>query len=237
LELADRLIVLQPKGRAELPRRLRSKVRVIYQSVEATRAPPHKKDHLFEVCVLGHLRHEKDPFRTALALRFVPAEASIRVIHAGQALKSVLADRARKLAAQDPRYRWIGEVSRARARRILARSRLLVLSSRMEGGANVVSEAIVDGVPVLASRIAGSEGMLGEDYPGFFAVGDTRALARLLLRAASESDFYSQLKKWCSRLAPLFEPAREREAWNHLLRELVDEPTKRLRRSARRRTG
>ena len=91
----------------------------------------------------------------------------------------------------------------------------------MEGGANVISEAVVDGIPVLASRIPGSVGMLGEGYPGFYPVGDTRALARLLRRAATESDFYGRLKKWCDRLAPLFESSRERAAWEELLRELI----------------
>jgi glycosyltransferase involved in cell wall biosynthesis len=171
--------------------------------------------------VLGHLRYEKDPFRSALALRLLPAKSGVRIIHAGQALKPAFAERARKLTTQDPRYRWIGEVPRGRARRILARSQLLVLSSRMEGGANVISEAIVEGVPVLASRIAGSIGILGEGYPGFFSVGDTRGLARLMLRTASEPDFYSGLKKWCDRLAPLFKPARERDAWKNLLQELA----------------
>jgi putative glycosyltransferase (TIGR04348 family) len=221
LELADRLIVLQPQGRAELPPRLRGKVRVIYQSAEPVRVHPVKHERFFQVCVLGHLRQEKDPFRAAMALRLLPVDARVRVIHAGQALVPALAVRARRLAAQDPRYRWIEEVPRWRARRILARSRLLILSSRMEGGANVVSEALVDGVPVLASRIPGSEGMLGESYPGFFPVGDTRALAQLLLRTVSEPDFYDRLKKWCHRLAPRFEPARERQAWQRLLRELV----------------
>jgi putative glycosyltransferase (TIGR04348 family) len=224
LEQADRLIVLQPKGQAELPARLRDKVRVIYQSAEPTPVRPAPDGRLMEICLLGHLRQEKDPFRTALALRLLPADLGIRVVHAGQAMSPDMAARARKLAAQDRRYRWLGEVPRWQARRLLARSRLLVLSSRMEGGANVLSEALVDGVPVLASRIPGSEGILGDGYPGFFPVGDTRALAQLLLRAASEPAFYARLKKWCTNLAPLFAPAREQEAWEHLLRELVPLP-------------
>jgi putative glycosyltransferase (TIGR04348 family) len=220
LELADRLIVLQPKGRAELPSRLRSKVRVIYQSAKPTNLARVRNRRFFEACVLGHLRQEKDPFRAALALRRVPEDVPIRILHAGQASSPALAARARRLAAQDPRYRWLGEVPRWRARRILARSQLLILSSRMEGGANVISEALVDGVPVLASRISGSEGMLGDGYPGFFPVGDTGGLARLLVRIAPQGDFYDRLKCWCDHLAPLFEPAREREAWERLLAEL-----------------
>src|SRR5262249_26565200 len=145
----------------------------------------------------------------------------IRVTHAGEALSPGMAERARRAMERDPRYRWLGELPRWQARRLLARSHLLVLSSRMEGGANVVSEAIVDGVPVLASRIPGSVGMLGARYSGFFPLGDTQALARLLKRAATDSAFYGRLAQWCAQLAPRFEPARERAAWRNLLAELV----------------
>src|SRR5262249_46764307 len=153
----------------------------------------------------GHLRQEKDPLRTALALRHLPANSRIRVTHAGQALSADWAKRARTAGRLDPRYRWLGELPRWQARRLLARSRLLVLSSRMEGGANVISEAIVERVPVLASQISGSIGLLGEAYPGFFPVRDTGALARLLRRAETEPSFYTQLRDWCARLAPRFE--------------------------------
>src|SRR5204862_7444558 len=116
---------------------------------------------------------------------------------------------------------WVGERPRGQARRLLARSRLLVLSSRMEGGANVVSEALVDGVPVLASRIPGSVGLLGARYPGFFPTGDSEALARLLRRCATDAAFYGRLAAWCADLAPRFEPGRERAAWQEFLAELT----------------
>jgi putative glycosyltransferase (TIGR04348 family) len=221
LEMADRLVLLQPRGIDELPAQLRSKARVIYQSAEPVGDPAQRNPQIFEVCVLGHLRHEKDPLRAALALRRLPATSRIRIAHAGEALSAFWAERARAAEARDPRYRWLGEVSRAQAQRLLARSRLLVLSSRMEGGANVISEAVVNGVPVLASGISGSIGMLGPGYPGFFPLGDTRALARLLRRAETDARFYARLQEWCARLAPLFAPARERAAWKSLLAELV----------------
>jgi putative glycosyltransferase (TIGR04348 family) len=225
LELADRLIVLQARGGDELPVTLRRKVRVIYQSARRTPVRGRKRRRFFDVCVLGHLRSEKDPFRTALATQLLPATSKIQVTHAGEALSPTLARRASRLMSQDPRYRWVGEVPRWRARRILARSRLLVLSSIMEGGANVLSEAIVDGVPVLASRIAGSIGILGADYPGFFDVGDTRALAGLLTRAESDGSFYNSLGRWSARLAPQFRPSQERLGWRRLLQELTADPT------------
>lgn len=217
---ADRLVVLQRLGIEELPASFRAKARVIHQSAQPLRIKPPVDTRSFEVCVLGHLRHEKDPLRAALALRHLPADVPVRVTHAGEALSADWARRARAAATRDSRYRWLGEVARGRARRLLARSRLLILSSRMEGGANVISEALAEHVPVLASRIAGSVGLLGAGYPGFFPVGDTRALARLLSRAASEPRFYARLKEWCVRLAPLVEPARERAAWSELVQEL-----------------
>jgi glycosyltransferase involved in cell wall biosynthesis len=167
--------------------------------------------------------------RTALALRRLRADTHLRVTHAGEALSPTWARQARAAMARDPRYRWLGEVPRGQARRLLARSHLLVLSSRMEGGANVVSEALVEGVPVLASRIPGSVGLLGARYPGYFPIGDTAALAGLLHRAAASPAFYARLADWCARLAPQFEPDRERAAWDELLRELVPAETSGLR--------
>ena len=95
-------------------------------------------------------------------------------------------------------------------------SRLLVLSSRLEGGANVISEAVVAGVPVIASRIAGSTGLLGRTYPGLFPVGGTAGLRRLLLRAERDGRFLRRLRAHCRRLRPLFTPSRERAAWRRL---------------------
>jgi putative glycosyltransferase (TIGR04348 family) len=221
LELADRLVALQDQAFADLPREHHDKVRVIYQSAEPVRQPPKKSNSVFEVCVLGHLRDEKDPLRAALALRLLPRELPVRVTHAGEALTRALKRQARAAMRRDPRYRWLGEVPRGQARRLLARSHLLVLSSRMEGGANVIVEAVVDGVPVVASDIPGNVGMLGKGYPGYYPVGDTPALAGLLRRAAESPAFYAKLCGWCARLRPRFEPARERAGWESLLEELV----------------
>ena len=122
---------------------------------------------------------------------------------------------------RNPRYRWLGPLPRWRARRLIRSCRLMVLSSRMEGGANVISEALVEHTPVLASRISGSVGLLGKDYPGYFPVGATKALARLLFRAESDPRFYRDLKARCSQMAPRFQPSRELAAWESLLREVL----------------
>jgi len=217
---ADRLVVLQPQAVEELPAWARPKARIIWQSAVPLRAASSPRK-AFEVCVLGHLRPVKDPFRTAQALRLLADDLPIRVTHAGGAISEAAGRRARRLMAADRRYRWLGEVSHTDARRIVARSHLLVVSSHMEGGANAASEAIVAGVPIVSSRIGGIRGLLGDDYPGFFPVGDTRALAGLLARAATDGAFYQDLKTRCIKRAPLLTPARERSAWQTLLAEVA----------------
>jgi len=219
LVLADRMIVLQPLAARKVPPRLRSRVRVVRQSVPRSAGPVARKAPGFQVVVLGHLRAVKDPLRTARAARRLPASSTVRVVHAGEALTLAMATAARREEARNPRYRWLGNLSRAAAMRLVERSRLLVLSSRMEGGSNALGEAIARGVPVLASRIDGTVGLLGPRYPGYFPVGDTRALAALLARTESDPAFLARLTHAIRRLAPLFAPARERGAWRRLLRE------------------
>lgn len=220
VDLATRLVLLQPLGVAELPEAARARARVIYQSVPAPQGRAAPRRDRFEVCVLGHLRPVKDPFRTARAARLLPPASRLTVLHLGAALSPEMDEQARAEAAANPRYRWLGEVPRGRALHILGRSRLLVLTSELEGGANAISEALAASVPVLSSRIAGSVGLLGADYPGYFPVGDTAALARLLELAESDAGFYRALREWCARLRPLVDPARERQSWADLLREL-----------------
>jgi putative glycosyltransferase (TIGR04348 family) len=190
LELADRLIVLQPKAVEELPRKFRNKTRVVVQScaTHLRHAPVKGK---FRLCVIGHLRAEKDPMRTLASLSHIE-DPRVEVIHLGAALDPVLEKEAREAA--DPRYRWLGGVPHARALRWLASSHAMVISSRMEGGANVVCEALRIGVPVLASRIPGNVGLLGSGYAGYYPVEDEKSLARLIVRAASERGFYRRLK-------------------------------------------
>jgi putative glycosyltransferase (TIGR04348 family) len=238
LEIATKIVVLQSKAIEELRRPgLRDKTRVIYQSVEYMRElesmsrrpaktrvnrpePSEQSSGGFDVCVIGHLRAVKDPFRTAMAARLLPDYSRIRVLQIGGAMTDAMAARARKEMRVNQRYRWLGVQPRSRVRHMLAKSRLCVLSSRMEGGANVLSEAIVASVPILASRIHGNVGILGEDYPGYFGVGDTKQLAHLLTRAETCPKYLAELSAWGKNLAPLFSPAREKQAWADLISEL-----------------
>lgn len=219
LRLATRMIVLQQLGLAELAPALRRKTRVIYQSTRPIRRVP-PLNSCFEVCVSGHLREEKDPFRLAAALEYLPPQSRVRVTHLGAAMSGEMAAAARGWAQREPRYHWRDERPHWQALRRLARARLMVISSRMEGGANVVTEALAAGVPVIASRIPGNIGMLGTDYAGYYPLGNERALARLLWRAESDPEFYRTLKRQCTARRHLISRTREKDGLRLLLREL-----------------
>ena len=210
LDLADRVIVLQEAALREIGAAIRRKARVVYQSADPKlrHAPP---DGRFGIAVIGHLRAEKDPMRTALALQHLNAKRT-EVVHLGAALDPALGEEARGWMAREPRYRWHGSVTHSRALAWLARSHVLVVSSVMEGGANVIAEAARVGTPVIASRVSGNVGMLGRDYPGYFPLYDEKRLARLLGRAASDRRFYRALKQKLVKRRRLFAPAAERKA-------------------------
>ena len=219
LELASRLVVLQPAGLRELPKRLRAKTRVIFQSSDTKirHRPPRNR---FRVAVVGHLREEKDPFRAVIALARLPELENVELVQLGEALTPEMANAAKAWARREPRYRWLGSKPHADALRRLAASHLLVVSSVMEGGANVICEASRIGVPVLASRVPGNVGMLGSDYPGYFPLFDDRRLARLVERAVTDPDDYRKLKRAVRRRRGLFAPAQERRGLALLLKGL-----------------
>jgi putative glycosyltransferase (TIGR04348 family) len=217
MEAADVLVTLQPEAIRELPARLRYKARAIVQSAPNKRHARRRRDGTLNICVLGHLRAEKDPMRAAYAVRSLSGSARAQVVHAGGILAPRFKAAVEREMRVNPRYTYRGEVSQAQALAMLASSDALVQSSRIEGGANTVCEAIACGTPVLASRISGNIGILGRDYPGFYPLGDTRALAGLIERAASDPDFYARLQRACERLRPLVDPKRELRAWEKVL--------------------
>jgi putative glycosyltransferase (TIGR04348 family) len=208
LELAHRIIVLQERGVDELAAHLAAKTRVIYQSApDIARLPP--SPDTFEVLVIGHLRAEKDPFRAALATAYLPEDSQIQVMHLGGALSEDMAETAELAQIKLPRWHWLGDVPHKTVIKRLARAHLMVISSVMEGGANVICEALAADVPVLASHMPGNIGMLGEDYPGYFPVGDERRLARLMALAESDPDFYADLLSHARQRRALMRPEQE----------------------------
>jgi glycosyltransferase involved in cell wall biosynthesis len=156
-----------------------------------------------------------------MALKLLQSQEKIELVHLGKAMSPAMATQAKALMAEDPRYRWLGELPHWRALNWLARSHLMVISSLMEGGANAIAEAVCAGVPVLASAISGNIGMLGASYPAYYATGNEKALARLLDKALRHQAYYQSLKRGIAARRHLFRPQYEEAGLLRLLRELA----------------
>lgn len=219
LALADRLVCLQERGPLALEPALRAKTEVIFQSAP-TCAPLPPRRRSFDLLLVGHLRPEKDPLTAVAALRSLP-EPDLRLIQIGGPADPATAAAVADAAAADPRIRCLGALPHGRTRHWIRRARALLLPSRMEGGANVLIEAVTSDTPVLASRIDGSVGMLGVDYAGYFPLGDAAALARLVGRLRGEPGFGDRLRRQARTRAVLFRPQAERERVQALIASLL----------------
>ena len=222
LALAHSLVVLQGLGVRSLPPQHQTKARVIFQSTGTRQTLPKTQRHL-RVVMVGHLRDEKDPLTLMAAAHLLPPASGILIDHIGAPLDAALGQAAQATQAQCPHYRWLGALPHAQTLQRIQRAHLLVHCSRMEGGAHVLMEAVCSGTPVLASRIDGNVGLLGEDYAGYFEPGDAPALARLMLACRAQGDhaaLVAHLRDQCALRAPLFEPQAERAALHRWVQDL-----------------
>lgn len=231
LALAQRLLVLQERGPDTLPQAMRPKTRVIFQSTPA-RQWLAKSPRFVRAVMVGHLREEKSPETLFAAARLLADQPSVYIDHIGDALDPALGAQARTTAAVCPNYRWLGGLPHEATRRRIQRAHVLIHASHMEGGAHVIMEAVRSGTPVLASRIAGNQGMLGDAYSGYFECGDAAALAGLLRRcrdgqtpSGAPASLLAELIAQCARRAPLFDPQLERQALLQLVADLLEPDT------------
>ncbi len=211
MEQADCLIALHHRVIRDIPGCFTDKLTTVLQSADepASQAGPKQG---FDICVIGHLRHEKDPLRAALAARQLPETSAISIINAGKAHTPEWEQKALTEQASNPRFQWLGEVDKPAIHQLMNRCRAMVISSVMEGGANVVSEACRAGLPVIASDISGNIGLLGDDYLGYFPIGDDTELARLLQRVENSPDFLGELEERVKALASKLTPHAEQAA-------------------------
>ena len=223
MDRARALIGLHDRVGDDIPERYHHKLYTVFQSAEPLpgRYPPVKSR--FDVLVAGHLRDEKDSLRAAMAVRQLPESSRLNVIQLGRAHNDEWQALAEQEHRTNPRFQWKGEVPRWQVRRFMGRARLMVISSVMEGGANVVSEACVGGLPVIASDIPGNIGLLGDDYPGYYPVRDTDALRECLLRAENEPAYLDELRSHCESRAPLFTPEAERRGLERVVNAALEE--------------
>jgi len=220
IKYADKLITLHRLAERVIPEEARHKIHVIHQSALPLCGEINRSKTNFDICVVGHLREEKDSLRVAYAVRDLPASSRIRVLHYGKAHNNEWEEYATAEMKINTRYHWLGEVSHQDIRKAYASCHLMVLPSIMEGGANVISEATVAGLPIIASDIDGSIGLLGDDYAGYYPVKNEKALREVLLKAENDEHFMAKITRQCSVRAKLFTIDKERQALADLLGDL-----------------
>ena len=217
LEEADRIVVPQEAAILKLPEEVRGKTVVIRSSLDsiAIKASPSRSP--FVISVVGHLRPVKRSFLTIETLAKRPEWSDIEVWQIGQALDEEMRKKAEVWANDYQRYRWFGGLPRRESLALCAKSSLTINSSILEGGANAVLEAMTMGVPVLASRIEGNVGLLGDDYPGYFEEGQMDEALQAIIN--QRVDLQEWIRLSANRL-PLFSRERESNLWLELLTEL-----------------
>jgi putative glycosyltransferase (TIGR04348 family) len=220
MEMSDAIVVLQSAALAMIPKHLQLKTNVIYQSTKSVKRKALLKKS-FLISVIGHLRPEKDPFCTPESLKYLRPESKIQVLHLGKAMSSEMKSLAKAYNKELKNYQWLDELSHSETLQQLSRSHLMVISSLMEGGAHVVTEAIAIGVPVIASDIPGNRGLLGDDYPGYYPVGDAKALALMLQKAEFEPSFYKSLEAHIKNRKNKVQPEFELNSIKALLSRLI----------------
>ena len=230
LGVADRIVTLEPCCIGLLDPKLQQKTRTILQSavpvvdVASTRQTdlPKNRVNRFCIAVVGHLRDVKDPLAAAEAARLLPAESNIVIEQWGSAITSDWSDRATCEMESNERYRWLGPLDYSTSQRKLADSNAMVISSLSEGAPSVISEAIVNDVPVLANKIIATRGLLGDDYPGFYWEANRQQLAELMRKAECDKSFFEQLRSCGRRLKVKFEPLVERASIETLIESIVN---------------
>lgn len=216
LELADSLVVSQPSSLDSVPRAYRSKTHVVPASVQLPEISPHAPLPQPSIALIGHLRTVKNPFLLNHALSLLP-DLDIHAYSIGEAREASMERSAHHWEKREPRYSWLGNMSHGETLGWVQKVTLTINSSHLEGGSNAVAESIVLGTPVLASRIEGNIGMLGDDYAGYFQPNSATDLAKVLQRCCDDPTFLQQLRDQVSARQEMFSTSSETQGWLKLL--------------------
>ena len=222
MEVADALVALHEAELESVPMSLRGKTHVIYPSVRLPVGLHHQASHSspLRVVMAGNIRPEKNTLLAAEACSILGETVDVKIDSYGEATGDT-AEEMRRASRQIGNFCWHGRLPHADLLKKMQYAHLLLNTSTQEGGANAICEAVCLGLPVLASRIKGNIGMLGETYSGFFPSEDAQALASLLSRCATDAEYYDSLKKQIIARAPLFSYENEFKAWVALVNSML----------------
>lgn len=162
-----------------------------------------------DIVFIGRLTYQKNVMilpDVVAALR--PLRPSVHVVGGGE-LAGLLREKVRKLQLEE-QFAYHGVLPREQALRVAARARTLVLPSRWEGHPIVVVEAMHLGVPVVASRVPGNDGVVQDGATGFLVgLHDVAGYAQALRTLLVEPSLHHRLSNNARRIASeAYSPAR-----------------------------
>ena len=230
-DFVDGIIVLQADMKARLPASLQARCLVLMQSSSLTPVPAlvnaplisqSECEPTLRLVVAGHLRAEKAPFLLAESVHQYLPSAPLLIQHCGGEVTSGYADMAKQWMALEPRYQYLGELTRSQTHQRIRAADLLVNSSTVEGAPAVVIEAVASHIPVIASDIPAHKAILGADYAGLFPVGDALALANRIQRVQQQPVFLSELRRQIIERAVLFTVPYEKSRLLHWLAQWLN---------------
>ncbi|MGJ8672293.1 glycosyltransferase [Rubritalea sp.] len=217
LELADHLVVSQQASLNSVPTKYLHKTSFVPASVllpeeQTVSTPPSNS-----IILPAHLRPVKNPFLINKAIQLLP-DLDMHAFTLGAALEPEMAQQAILWQQSDPRFKWLDNVPYPENLSWMRQADYTLNSSHCEGGSNAVSESIVLGTPVLASRIEGNIGLLEDDYLGYFETDNAQSLATLLRRTFTDTSFQKKLHAQTLALQQKFLPSKELDGWQQFLK-------------------
>lgn len=222
MEISNVLVLLQSQAFNQVPEKYRKKSSVIHQSIERLKLDSQalKSDSEFKVVLISNIRPVKDPLIAPRACQMIPASSKLKITHVGYCLDSKFEDLLFKESKNNDRYEWIGGRSVLETRTILSQSDLLLITSQHEGAGRVVGEAVQLEVPIISTNNDGVMGVLGEEYEGYYPVGDVEALTALLIKAEKDKSFLEHLNLQCKNKKTLFSVEEETKSWSDIINDL-----------------
>jgi len=219
LEQADALVLSQQASKRVLPAELHSKCSIIYSSIELPTYLPNipnlQNDHT-HIVIASHIREVKNPLIIPQALSLIP-DAKVKVHLLGDALDIELGEQVKLATTSDSRFVWHGPLDRETTLAWMKAADYTLNTSFQEGGANSIAESICVGTPVLASKIDGNVGFLGDNYPGYFDPYEPESLASLTKQVLGDTQLSEQLQRTCSNRSHLFTRTQEQQGWDNLV--------------------
>lgn len=134
--------------------------------------------------------------------------------------------RALETMIQDPRFKIQDKVSLpGRSENIideLKKSKVFCLSSVYEGMSNALVEAICVGLPIVTTKVSGTEELIQDGKNGFTVnIGDTDAMAEALIKIIEDKNLQKQFSENNKAQAIKFETNAIVDQWEDLVNSVV----------------